>query len=258
MNKYYFSDTYTSYQSKNDILYHSGKGHKDGGHSGRYPWGSGERAYQRSPKEIFRNITHRKSKESVKKSVGSDASRKQYSNDELERAKKNLYTSKAYQKHQKEVEKQQIKQAKRNAKIEKKLSKYDTPKSIAMRQTKNMSDEEIMAGIARMQLQQTYAENAQKIAEYSRRSPTKMEKAKKVIAEEGKVLVKDLGQKAAKEIGEAVIKEVVKSITQQNTNNNRQITSKELAEEYKNRYTIEKYRAKMEAKDYELGKKDKD
>lgn len=31
-----------------DALAHYGKGHKDGGHSGRYPWGSGEDGYQRS------------------------------------------------------------------------------------------------------------------------------------------------------------------------------------------------------------------
>ena len=32
----------------NDILMHYGVGHLDGGHSGRYPWGSGEQPYQRS------------------------------------------------------------------------------------------------------------------------------------------------------------------------------------------------------------------
>ena len=32
--------------SKVDYLMHYGKGHKDGGHSGRYPWGSGEDPYQ--------------------------------------------------------------------------------------------------------------------------------------------------------------------------------------------------------------------
>ena len=32
----------------NDILMHYGKGHLDGGHSGRYPWGSGKDPYQRA------------------------------------------------------------------------------------------------------------------------------------------------------------------------------------------------------------------
>lgn len=32
----------------NDILMHYGVGHLDGGHSGRYPWGSGDQPYQRS------------------------------------------------------------------------------------------------------------------------------------------------------------------------------------------------------------------
>ena len=31
-----------------DFLMHYGKGHLDGGHSGRYPWGSGDDPYQRS------------------------------------------------------------------------------------------------------------------------------------------------------------------------------------------------------------------
>ena len=30
-----------------DFLMHEGKGHLDGGHSGRYPWGSGDNPYQR-------------------------------------------------------------------------------------------------------------------------------------------------------------------------------------------------------------------
>jgi hypothetical protein len=34
-------------------LYHYGVGHKDGGHSGRYPWGSGKRVYQRTSKETI-------------------------------------------------------------------------------------------------------------------------------------------------------------------------------------------------------------
>ena len=32
---------------ENSIM-HYGKGHLDGGHSGRYPWGSGEEPYQRA------------------------------------------------------------------------------------------------------------------------------------------------------------------------------------------------------------------
>lgn len=36
-----------------DVLMHYGKGHKDGGHSGRYPWGSGDNPFQRDPRAIY-------------------------------------------------------------------------------------------------------------------------------------------------------------------------------------------------------------
>ena len=39
--KAYLTDT-------DDDIVHYGKGHLDGGHSGRYPWGSGDNPYQRS------------------------------------------------------------------------------------------------------------------------------------------------------------------------------------------------------------------
>lgn len=35
---------------KSDDIFHYGKGHLDGGHSGRYPWGSGEDPYQHQPR----------------------------------------------------------------------------------------------------------------------------------------------------------------------------------------------------------------
>lgn len=38
----------TFFNNEEDFLMHYGKGHLDGGHSGRYPWGSGDDSYQRT------------------------------------------------------------------------------------------------------------------------------------------------------------------------------------------------------------------
>ena len=40
--------------NKEEFLEHYGKGHLDGGHSGRYPWGSGDEPYQRATDFLFR------------------------------------------------------------------------------------------------------------------------------------------------------------------------------------------------------------
>ncbi len=54
---------------KQNELYHYGVGHKDGGHSGRYPWGSGDRPKQSSGKRTIK----KKIKEAGGGFVGSKA-----------------------------------------------------------------------------------------------------------------------------------------------------------------------------------------
>lgn len=47
---YYESDSFEAFEQYEDIdILHYGKGHLDGGHSGRYPWGSGEDPHQHAP-----------------------------------------------------------------------------------------------------------------------------------------------------------------------------------------------------------------
>lgn len=59
-----------------DFIAHYGKGHLDGGHSGRYPWGSGEEAYQHGSKDFLGRIEELKKKgwvenaENIKKEFG--------------------------------------------------------------------------------------------------------------------------------------------------------------------------------------------
>ena len=42
-------------------LQHFGVGHEDGGHSGRYPWGSGDKSFQR-PRDFYSFVRHLENK----------------------------------------------------------------------------------------------------------------------------------------------------------------------------------------------------
>ena len=61
--------------NEEEFILHYGKGHLDGGHSGRYPWGSGDDPYQRATDFLHRVDTLKKSgwketPENIKKEFG--------------------------------------------------------------------------------------------------------------------------------------------------------------------------------------------
>lgn len=174
-----------NYTNQNDYLCHIGIP----GRSGRYPWGSGARPYQRLGISVSKKVSSNRAKRLSKRNANmlTKETEKQINNfaktankqiDILSKSK-----AKAEEKIKKKENKKQIKTNKQNTSNK----QENAPKSY-----KNMSDEELQTIIRRMQLEKQYRDLARDA------NPKKVSY--------GKVFVDSMLQGPVKQVSQDVVK----------------------------------------------------